>query len=68
MAGAAFLVLEVVLLLPVAVPVLLLLLVEFPTSAVRAESETKEPVTPVEFTQVLGRFELTPETNLTAAH
>lgn len=66
-AGAAFLVLEAVLLVVVAVPVLeLLTLLE--TRAVSVASSTNEPVTPLVFVQELGMFELTPETNFTAAH
>jgi hypothetical protein len=66
--GAALPVLEGVLLeVPEAVSELLLLVV-LSTRAVSLSSATKEPVTPLVLVQELGRFELTPDTNLTTAH
>lgn len=57
-----------VLLVVEAVLVVVLLLLDSLTRAVSWASEVKEPVTPDVLVQELGRFELTPATNLTTAH
>lgn len=67
--GAAFAVFDAVLLVLVAEAVPdALPLVESETRAVSVSSVVNEPVTPEVFVHELGRFELTPDTNLTAAH